>query len=182
MWEFFDYDFSDKNLALFVLCPFVLASGRFFFCDLAVVYHETAHPGFLLQHAVAEEAFEDLQALAKGIDPIDGEGGVFGKDKGKGHGDRPHIDAVKHEGNEHPSSGAQGEVSRASIGTEGHQNGGDDEHKGRQRPYLVGGVVDLREERCQGGEERTCTKGAKDSKGDHLAVGVNGFLEMSCAK
>ena len=93
--------------------------------------------------------------------------------------DRPHIDAVKHEGDANLTARAECEVGGMRVGKEGEGGAGYHDHERGQRAYTVGGLIEHGENLRQADQEKADERGTGDRKGDHLAVGVACFFNLA---
>ena len=95
-----------------------------------MILHQRLDPGAFFDHICTDGAFEQIRALADGIDGQNAKTRKAAQAEGKGHTNGPDKAAVKQECHQGLTAGAQGEIGGIGVGIEGHHYGADADQPG----------------------------------------------------
>ena len=126
----------------------------------------------MLQHEGADHAFDQIRALADGIQGNDGDGGKAAETVSQGNADTPDKTAVEQEGDQSLTTAAQGKVGGIGVGVEGHHDSADADEPGGQLLHGFRCIVELGEQAGNRSHEAAEENAGGNGQCQQFSVGI----------
>ena len=144
--------------------------------------HDILKPDSLFNQHKADDAFDEICQLNGDHDTDYIEVGIPAQKKGNGNADTPHIYAVEQEGDDRFPAGTEGKICGMHKGILRHKDGLYNDKADSKAAGLGCCIIKPRKHRGDHKHQEGNQCAAKYREGDHLIVGIPGFLHFSGAQ
>ena len=139
-------------------------------------------PFAALDKIISNAALDDLQCLNAYKHAEYRHCRIAREHKGKRDAQHPEIHTVKHEGDDRFAAGAEREVAGIRESVHRHHHGAHQQQLRRELLYMIGGIVNLRDQRSEQRHYNADYGAQRDRESDELSVLIDGLLKLTRAE